>query len=64
MDLVCTPSSCLGPPEAMVEHMDPCLDGMAEEEWPRAARAEPGSFSQCSTTVMRPLESMIFQEGT
>ena len=54
-DLVCTPKS-LGPPDAIVE-VELCLDG------PEIAWNSAPSLSQCNTTVIRPLLSIIFQEG-
>ena len=54
-DLECTPRS-LGPPAAMVEHVELCLEGPGSD-------SAPPSRSQCSTTVIRPLLSMIFQDG-
>ena len=54
-DRVCTPKS-LGPPDAIVE-VELCLDG------PEIAWNSAPSLSQCKTTVIRPLLSIIFQEG-
>ena len=54
IDLEWTPSN-LGPPAAIVEQVELCREGPARGKGP--------SRSQCSTTVIRPLLSIIFQEG-
>jgi hypothetical protein len=62
MERACIPSN-LGPPDAIVEQVELCLEGPAIAGRLELRRAATSSGSQWRTTVIRPLLSMIFQDG-